>query len=695
MKVALPKDFEPDWASPREWASMYRGCGLQVVPAHMPSQADWKFPKLTKWKTFQDELVPDPQFERWYGSQGEYSRHGNMGLLTGRASGNVFVIDLDEYKNNGALQWWRGALDVHNNGMEVETCEQMTGGGGRQLFYRARADWTAPTNRTPIGVDIRGQGGFAMMPPSLHASGKHYAWKDGCAPWECEIAEAPEWLLEAVIDLVKRHGGDVSQRLPAERREHSGADLNAFGIREDGREEYMTRLVWAAVVNWYRECPIAPTDDESQKRMREAWAIYERKTKSRIAAVDKVAGLEQEGRGPTLFADKWRRAMSKWSTDVAEAAQHPFEQDEWRAATRVAVATVQLSGRFVFEKIHHLRTLPPTKWLAKGWVPENSTGIFYGKWAAGKSFIGFDFALHLAYGMPDWHGVELPGRSIHVLIIAREGHQGFVNRIDAFKKRYGLIDDAEHITFMRGSVSFMRDEEFAALCEAIKADGTPYQLILVDTVARVLPGVDMNEQQTVTLFMERVSLLGGITGAASIGVHHQNKSGGMMGSTFFEANADFVFEITRSGEEDEPLTRGEILCTKMKDGEDRWKRLVSYEKVPLSIVPDGPSSLVVADIRRASRSAGEDAWPIKDVCRRVLAFIHEEWSTGSPLAKAANLKGSGRYAPEVIARKFDLSVRVAEWMVEQWLSVRPAVLAIEMADKKSKQKGLKVVGSID
>jgi hypothetical protein len=31
-----------------------------------------------------------------------------MGLLTGRASGNIFVIDLDEYKTPDALGWWQG-----------------------------------------------------------------------------------------------------------------------------------------------------------------------------------------------------------------------------------------------------------------------------------------------------------------------------------------------------------------------------------------------------------------------------------------------------------------------------------------------------------------------------------------------------------------------------------------------------------
>lgn len=352
-------------------------------------------------------------------------------------------------------------------------------------------------------------------------------------------------------------------------------------------------------------------------------------------------------------------------------------------------------GRFIFEKIGDLRNLPPVQWLVKDWIPEGSTGIFYGKWAAGKSFIGFDLMLHLAYGMTDWHGAELPGLPTDVLVIAREGHQGFVNRVDAFKKHHGLPDDESHLTFMRGSVSFMRDEDFAALCEAIKATGIAFKLILVDTVARVLPGVDMNEQQTVTLFMERIAVLGALTGASVIGVHHQNKTGGMMGSTFFEANSDFVFEVSRTGDEDMPLSSGEIVCTKMKDGEDRWKRSVQYQKVALSIAADGPSSLVVEKIERASGAATGLTWPDAYMCRRVLNFLREAWDSGQPLSNTKNTKGSGRYAPAVVAKHFEIKVQVAEMMVQQWLEVRPAVLVDEVVSARTKQRGLKVVGSIE
>lgn len=470
---------------------------------------------------------------------------------------------------------------------------------------------------------------------------------------------------------------------------------NSLGLADkinDGREAYMVRTIAACLIELIGQTGATPT---AQELFDTAWPQYERK-------VD----LTRAGRGPDEFMQKCAytvqrfergairgaetldKAVEVYRRKAASAAERPKE----KPAPSVQLPLKPGAVRFPFETIQMLRRLPAPLWLAKDWVPEGATGIFYGKWAAGKSFIGFDFLLHLAYGFKEWHGVPLPGEACHVLVLAREGHHGFVNRIDAFKKHHGIADDTDRVHFMRAAVSFMRDEEFNGLIEAVTAQQTPYRCILVDTVARVLPGTDMNEQQVVTLFMERLQILGSVTRAAAIGVHHENKNGGMMGSIYFEANADFVFEITRSGEEDEPLSRGEIVCTKQKDGEDRWKRSVRYKKVELSIMPEGPTSLVVEEISTVKNTVS--GLPPIDVCRRVLAFIHEEWSAGQPLSNAKNAD-DGRSAAKVIAKKFEIAHNAARYLVDSWLIARPRILSVEISDKKTKTRGLKVVGSID
>lgn len=411
--------FEPDFAAPSDWARMYRACGLQVVPSHLPSEhQNWKRPALADWKSLQEELVPEATFERWYSPTGEHARRPNMGLLSGRASQNIFVIDLDEYKTPQARAWWHSVLAEHNNSIEPETCQQVTGGGGRQLFFVAPAEWRAPTNKTPIGVDIRGQGGFAVLPPSQHVSGQPYAWKDGAAPWEVEFAAAPDWLLASVVELVEKYGGDQHKEVtsgPVQSTASPSENFNAFGARVDGRDHYMRDLIWAAVANWHRECPIAPTEAESQARMKEVYAVYERRTKSRLSGPESNSALlEREGRGATLFAEKWRRAIGKWSGEVAEAAARPLADDEWKRATQPEQAEVAganadddtLASNPI--DVGELTGEPkPREWIVPDWIPKGVVSSLSGDGGMGKTLLAQQLLYAAGIG-GKWLGLDIP-----------------------------------------------------------------------------------------------------------------------------------------------------------------------------------------------------------------------------------------------------------------------------------------------
>lgn len=481
--------------------------------------------------------------------------------------------------------------------------------------------------------------------------------------------------------------------------QHSTNSLGLSSKITDGRERYMRDTVLACLIEFIGE---NGTEPSAQELFDAAWPQY----------AQHVDLETRGGRGPDEFAEKCRYTLERFARGELRGlatlddvlAVYVRKKQARDGASRVSAKPVQpisimpaanaaeTTKRYKFEKIGDLRDLPPTKWLVRNFVPEGATGILYGQWATGKSFIGFDLLLHLAYGMTDWHGEPLSGEPCHVLVIAREGHQGFVQRIDAFKKHHGIVDDTDRITFMRGSVSFMRDEEFAALCEGIKEQGEDYRLVMIDTVARVLPGVDMNEQQTVTLFMERCSILAEITGAAAVGVHHQNKAGSMMGSVYFEANADFVFEVERTSDEDSPLSEGVITCTKMKDGEDRWKRAVKYERVPLTKLDEGPSSLVVSSIVEGKATAVA-ALPSRDLCKRILNAVDEAWRQGQPLNHMPQAKKGGRYAPRVISMQFNITADMAERLIMAWID--SATVALEMFNSDTKARGLKVLQYLD
>lgn len=428
--------FDPDFATPADWARMYRACGLQVVPGRPPdAHKSWKVP-LLGWTGFQEELVPDFTFERWYGEGGKYKSHGNMGLIMGRCSRNVLTLDLDIYKHKGAAEWWQGLLVLNTMGIEPTTCEQRTGGGGRQLLFQAPKGFEIPNSATDGGVDVRGQGGWVICPPSMHTSGQEYEWLPGRGPWECEIAEAPPWLLRAITELA----GASAPRGP---REHTASpttgDINAFGGKVDGREEYMRDVVWAAVVDLAAECPIPPDPDTSEARLLNAYDAYRRNVRPRVPGQDADEALEREGRGLGAFREKWARAVGRWS-DVLQAAQ----ERPAKAAPEPSVdRTKQESRAIALRPAFPISTIeiPPRDWTIPGLLLRKHLSVLVAPPGSGKSLLTLQLAIAIAAGRA-WGGWTIRKPAKVLVINAEDDLDEMRRRLFAAAERMG-IDQSE------------------------------------------------------------------------------------------------------------------------------------------------------------------------------------------------------------------------------------------------------------
>lgn len=109
----------------------------------------------------------------------------NVGIRTGV---DLFVVDIDG--DVGRATWARLCKEW---GVPVETTRVFTGGGGEHLYFRGTGKTTVAA--LGKGVDTRGEGGYVLAPPSLHASGRRYTW-DPDAGAEL-LADAPEVILAA------------------------------------------------------------------------------------------------------------------------------------------------------------------------------------------------------------------------------------------------------------------------------------------------------------------------------------------------------------------------------------------------------------------------------------------------------------------------------------------------------------------
>lgn len=181
----------------RDAALAYLARGWSVIPM----QPRGKRP-LVLWLEFQQQRAAPARVEHWFRRWPD----ANVGIVTGALSG-VLVLDVDP-RHGGADSL--AQLEVRHAPMP-RTVEAITGGGGRHLYF-AHPGGTVP-NRAGIGpgIDLRGDGGCVVAPPSLHASGQRYAWAPACSPDDVPLAPFPGWLLATAQDDAETRGHTLAR----------------------------------------------------------------------------------------------------------------------------------------------------------------------------------------------------------------------------------------------------------------------------------------------------------------------------------------------------------------------------------------------------------------------------------------------------------------------------------------------------
>ncbi len=141
-----------------------------------------------------------------------------------------------------------------------ETRYVETGGGGRHLYFAYGPGCGG--NRTNIrpGIDVRGEGGFVIAPPSIHLSGYPYTWvnreilPDPAPTWIVELAAGNPQKLDAI--------GEDDQVVEGSRNSYLH-QLGAKFRRENGFSEF--QLVGLLMAHNYKQCNPPLDLDEVQR----------------------------------------------------------------------------------------------------------------------------------------------------------------------------------------------------------------------------------------------------------------------------------------------------------------------------------------------------------------------------------------------------------------------------------------------
>src|SRR6266567_362568 len=154
--------------------------GLRVFPV----RGHGKTPLITQWPT-----IATSDAETLTGWERQHP-DCNWGLVCGPKSG-VFVVDVDGKEGAAAI---RHLCTLHGEEW-LQTLTVLTA-RGRHLYFQYPTDAVIRNSSSKLapGLDIRGDGGYVLLPPSIHPTGAAYVWGD---PGENEIiAQPPSWLLE-------------------------------------------------------------------------------------------------------------------------------------------------------------------------------------------------------------------------------------------------------------------------------------------------------------------------------------------------------------------------------------------------------------------------------------------------------------------------------------------------------------------
>ena len=731
-------EFDDEFASILDYVKMYRQLGLQVVPSVYPNKsiANWKRPALPEWRDYQNEIVSDATFEKWF--KDVDSRRLNIGILTGNCSNRVFVVDLDTHSKPDAAIWWACCLDMQETAADLDTPTQRTGGGGLQLLFRAPEGWNPPTIKTSMGVDIRGIGGFAVIAPSMHASGKNYAWEENKEPWNIEIATAPQWFCDQIDTLAQEHGGHTPSSgttktsSPDYTRDFGGALI-------DGREDYMAKMIWARLADIARDCPIKPPEREMLQERDNLFQVYFSKVDTRLphgADYDKAQLLDREGRGKREFDAKWRASSKDWDK-VIDAAKVPKpERPERLSPIQIMQAEITAGLKddaptwsrnpeetsiksekaskdeedfsvdddlFEVLDMEGIFNLPDPTFLIEDLLIEDALSFIYGVPGCLKTFISLDLALSLACKEIDnWWGRKI-NKHGPVVYISCEGVSDMKFRIAAWESKTGKNRNDIPFFLIKENLNFMEGKDIVKLIRSIRrrterACGQPPIAIFIDTVSRVLPGADENLQKDMTKYVFACDTVRKTFGCAVIGIHHMNASPNntrMRGSTVFDGSSDCSLHVER----EEGAMGGVITARKIKAAQDGWSMEFEATKVVIGI---GKTSLYVSKLdthqetqtthQRASEGFGgrqeTGKEPDMDLCRKMVTAIGDAYKGGYAWSKEPNTKRQGRYAAEKLADQFGVTIEIAEKMISLW--IKTDVIVDECINTKNKTYGLRV-----
>lgn len=479
----------------KEAALEYAAFGLAVFPVIPPMEngekSAGKKPYISNWQkeaTSNKEKITE-WWTKWPAA--------NIGIATGRKSQGLVVIDLDIDDNKGingyeTLKEWQ-----NEHGELPETWQSITGRGGYHLFY---FDIEPHKNRVGLyeGVDIRGEGGYIIAPPSVHANGHRYEWE--------------QWREDGVN--VARVDGLVRKFIngPEPQREESQNFHEPEKIPSGKRVSSLIRLVGSL----------------------------------------KAKGLENDSIMAAVKAENEAKCIPPLSDHELTKEVFPALKRGWK--TERSYTTTTEHGKVTPKAVHSLDMLSindveekTPEWLISGYIPRHQITVMAGDGGAGKTTAWCDIAGSVSSGrpcfleraIPEDFAVREPGK---VLFFSSEDSPEYTLKSRLIKAGANLKNIF--------TIS-LKDERFAEikfnsdLLEQLIAYHKP-DLVIFDPIQSFIPpDIQMGQRNAMRSCLNPLIGLGEKYGTTFLVIVHANKQSGVYGRKRIADSAD-IWDIARS-----------------------------------------------------------------------------------------------------------------------------------------------------
>ena len=150
----------------------YVGRGWAVIPLPHKSKKP-----VIPWAVYQTRRPTEGELRGWLGN----GHASNLALVCGQVSG-VMVLDVDGPDGEASIR-----------GRELPPTPAVKTGKGWHYYFRHPGGEIGNKAGMLPGLDLRGNGGYVVLPPSVHPSGNAYEWT--ISPDDMPLADPPAWLM--------------------------------------------------------------------------------------------------------------------------------------------------------------------------------------------------------------------------------------------------------------------------------------------------------------------------------------------------------------------------------------------------------------------------------------------------------------------------------------------------------------------